>query len=544
MTWRIRSVRKRILLLALVPLLSLFGLYVFTTSITARNAINLARADTLKNATGQPTGTFEGEIQAERLLAVLYLAAPTPENQAKLIAVEQAAGHQAAALRSTLMSGATMNNASAPQKQAIDTLLAGIKGLPALQAQVAARTISLPPRSPPTTPSSTTATRSSTRPSARRPTPRSSPRRWRSCGSAGSGDLLGQENAILLGDLSTGSFPAADRRQFTQLAGARRYLVQLTLPDLDPAYRAYYTRDVSPLASASLTPLENKVMAARPRHLPAVSPLALGADGRRGHRRVLQGGHAVGERAHPAGQQRRLVHEPPADRDRRHRPAPGDLLHRRGHPHRAQPGAGAARPAAVRARPWRTNGCPRWWTGSRWARTSMSPPRPRDIPASSDEIGQVRDAFATVQQTAVRGRRRAGPAAAGHQRGLPQPGPAQPVAAAPPARAAGRDGAPGARPAGARGPVPHRPPDHPHAPARREPDHPVRRLARARLAQPGAAGGRAARRRGRGGGLHPDPGHAGDPGLARRPGGRRRHPHDRRACRERDHVLPAATPRW
>jgi hypothetical protein len=43
MTWRIRSVRKRILLLALVPLLSLFGLYVFTTSITAGNAINLAR---------------------------------------------------------------------------------------------------------------------------------------------------------------------------------------------------------------------------------------------------------------------------------------------------------------------------------------------------------------------------------------------------------------------------------------------------------------------------------------------------------------------
>src|SRR5262252_8740490 len=91
MTWRIRSVRKRILLLALVPLLSLFGLYVFATSITARNAINLARADTLKNATGQPTGTFEGMIQAERLLAVLYLAAPTPENQAKLTAVEQPA---------------------------------------------------------------------------------------------------------------------------------------------------------------------------------------------------------------------------------------------------------------------------------------------------------------------------------------------------------------------------------------------------------------------------------------------------------------------
>src|SRR5262252_3028386 len=102
MTWRIRSVRKRILLLALVPLLSLFGLYVFSTSSTARNAINLARANTLKNATGQPAGNFEAAIQTERLLAALYLAAPTPANQAKLNAAERATNHQAAALRTTL----------------------------------------------------------------------------------------------------------------------------------------------------------------------------------------------------------------------------------------------------------------------------------------------------------------------------------------------------------------------------------------------------------------------------------------------------------
>ncbi len=38
------------------------------------------------------------------------------------------------------------------------------------------------------------------------------------------GDLLGQEDAILLGDMSTGSFPPADRRQFAQLVGARRNL--------------------------------------------------------------------------------------------------------------------------------------------------------------------------------------------------------------------------------------------------------------------------------------------------------------------------------
>src|SRR6266581_5832757 len=274
MTWRMRSVRKRILLLALVPLLSLFGLYVFATSITARNAINLARADTLKNATGQPTGTFEGQLQAERLLAMLYLAAPTPENQARLAGIEQVTGRQATALRSTLMSGATMNNASAPQARAIDTLLADIKTLPALQAQVAARTISRP-----------AALAQFNRLVAdgdqvlnqtiRQETNATIVAQALAFVRIGrSGDLLGQEAAIFLGDMSTGSFPPADRRQFAQLAGARRNLIEVTLPDLDQPYRGYYTRDVSPLASAELTALENKVMSTPPRHLPAVSPLA------------------------------------------------------------------------------------------------------------------------------------------------------------------------------------------------------------------------------------------------------------------------------
>jgi signal transduction histidine kinase len=274
MTWPLRSVRKRILLLALVPLLSLFGLYVFATSITARNAINLARANTLKNATGQPTGNFEGRIQAERLLALLYLAAPTPANQAKLDAAEQATRHQAAALRTSLMSGATMDSASAPQKQAIDTLLADIKTLPALHAQVAARTISRPAalaRYNTLVGDADQVLNQTIRQETNAPIVAQALAFVR-IGRVG--DLLGQEDAIFLGDMATGAFPAADRQQFAQLAGARRYLVEVTLPDLDPPYRGYYARDVNPQASAALTALEDKVMSTPPRRLPAVSPLA------------------------------------------------------------------------------------------------------------------------------------------------------------------------------------------------------------------------------------------------------------------------------
>ena len=119
---------------------------------------------------------------------------------------------------------------------------------------------------------------------------------------------------------------------------------------------------------------------------------------------------------------------------------------------------------------------------------------------------------------------------------------AQPVAAAPAAGHARRDGAADQRAGGAGRPVPPRPPHHPHAPARRGPDHLVGLDARPRLARPGAGRRRAAGRGRRGRGLRPGRREQ----RIRRPGGRhrgqRRHPPDRRAGRERHRLLPAQHP--
>jgi len=401
MTWRLRSVRKRILLLALIPLLSLFGLYVFTTSITARNAINLARATTLKNATGQPTGNFEGAIQKERLLAVLYLSAPTPANQARLNAVEQATSHQAATLRTSLMSGATMNSASEPQKQAIDRLLADTKNLPALQAQVAARTIS---RSAALAGYNTLVAGSDQvlNQTIRQETNSALVSQGLAFVRIGrAGDLLGQEDAILLGDMASGAFPAADRRQFAQLVGARRYLVEVTLPDLDPPYRGYYTQDVNPQASAGLTALENKVLSTPPRHLPAVPPLAwqqaVGAVGSGFSKAGNQSASTIIQQASNVAWSTNL-----------------QLI--------VTGGIGlllvifSIVVAILTAR-----SLVRELNGLRQSALTLANERlpevvdrlalgqdvdvsaeTPDIPASSDEIGQVRDAFAVVQQTAIR----------------------------------------------------------------------------------------------------------------------------------------------
>src|ERR1700739_141651 len=98
MSWHIRSVRARILLLVLVPVLSLFGLYLFTTGIAGKDALNLARARALKPARREPVSMFLGQLATERVSALVSLAAPSPGNLAKLRAQEMATGHVTAAL--------------------------------------------------------------------------------------------------------------------------------------------------------------------------------------------------------------------------------------------------------------------------------------------------------------------------------------------------------------------------------------------------------------------------------------------------------------
>ena len=81
---RLRSIRQRIFLLVLVPVLSLIALYAFATFLTARGALTLGQANTIKTATGEPTGAFLSQIDAERPLAIVYLSSPTGANLAML----------------------------------------------------------------------------------------------------------------------------------------------------------------------------------------------------------------------------------------------------------------------------------------------------------------------------------------------------------------------------------------------------------------------------------------------------------------------------
>jgi hypothetical protein len=87
---RHKSIRLRVLLLILVPLLSLLGVYAYATTQTARQAIDLAHAGQVANVSVAPTSALITAVAAERSAAVLYLAVPTPAGLAPLTKAEGA----------------------------------------------------------------------------------------------------------------------------------------------------------------------------------------------------------------------------------------------------------------------------------------------------------------------------------------------------------------------------------------------------------------------------------------------------------------------
>ena len=272
---RLRSIRTRIFLLVLIPVLSLIALYGFATFLTARGALNLGQASTIKSATGEPIGTFLSQIDAERPLALVYLSAPSGANLAVLQVQQNKTTLATTALSNALNSPDTMNNATPAEKQAIATLLTAVKGLPGLRAQVRSQIISKFRALDEYNVLMSDAYSALDQAILEQTDAALVSQAQAFVRMGRAEDLMLQESAIISSDLAARSFPAADRQLFTQLVGGRRELYSQTLPALQPSYRAYYVHDISPQASAALASLENRLMSdTRVASPPPVQPQA------------------------------------------------------------------------------------------------------------------------------------------------------------------------------------------------------------------------------------------------------------------------------
>src|SRR3982074_1668731 len=268
------SIRMRIFLLVVIPVLSLIGLYAFAATITASDAVNLARSRTLKDTIGTPTGNLEAQVDAERLLAAVYLSAPVAPNMTVLHAQEMKTEQAQAGFNAAVRSTATTSSAVPPEKQAITPMIRDLASLTALRSQVASLTVTRP-RAISTygkiiSDADAVLNQAILQES-------NVPLATQSLALVRIGkseEILLEEAALLTSDMVARSFPAADRQQFTELVGARRQFYSQRLPDIEPMYLANFTKDVSPQAAGALTALENRVVA-YPR--PGPPPISLTA---------------------------------------------------------------------------------------------------------------------------------------------------------------------------------------------------------------------------------------------------------------------------
>jgi hypothetical protein len=74
---RRRSIRTRITVLVLVPVIALICLYVVALSLTLSSYLSLLRAASVRNAVTNPITNVQLQLSTERGLALQYLADPS-----------------------------------------------------------------------------------------------------------------------------------------------------------------------------------------------------------------------------------------------------------------------------------------------------------------------------------------------------------------------------------------------------------------------------------------------------------------------------------
>jgi signal transduction histidine kinase len=276
---RHKSIRLRVLLLILVPLLSLAAVYSYATTNSVKTALDLTHAGTVANDTVTPDGNVMKALAAERSNAVLLAAAPNPKTLAALGKDETATDTAVRTFEHVTSEGPIAANASKLDRRLAAAFIKALGGLPALRAQVTGGGATV----------LTAVDQYSALIKDGYDVMQQSIQRTNISQTIVTTSLQGvnmflsemlalQESDLYVGALVSRSFTPADRAEFAQLVGLRRFLIAEALPQLEPTSRALYEKYVTPAMSAALVRAENAVIGRQPpRGLPPVAPAAWAA---------------------------------------------------------------------------------------------------------------------------------------------------------------------------------------------------------------------------------------------------------------------------
>ncbi|MFC9863732.1 MULTISPECIES: sensor histidine kinase [unclassified Streptomyces] len=143
MRFRGKSIRRKIVALLLVPLVSLTGLWVFATFLTGRQANDLMNASAIVEKVGHPLEETVRAVQGERRQTLAFLADPRASDALPLLRRQRAATDRVVAEVRDTAQQTDIRDALRPAAETqLDSILSAVDGLDALRDSVERRTIS------------------------------------------------------------------------------------------------------------------------------------------------------------------------------------------------------------------------------------------------------------------------------------------------------------------------------------------------------------------------------------------------------------------
>ncbi|WP_329153176.1 nitrate- and nitrite sensing domain-containing protein [Streptomyces anulatus] len=143
MRFRGKSIRRKIVALLLVPLVSLTGLWVFATYITGRQADELMSAGSIVEKVGHPLEDAVRAVQAERRQTLVFLADPRASDALPVLMGQRATTDRIVGeVRENAREQDVREALTASDADRLDAILNAVDGLDALRESVEKRTIS------------------------------------------------------------------------------------------------------------------------------------------------------------------------------------------------------------------------------------------------------------------------------------------------------------------------------------------------------------------------------------------------------------------
>jgi signal transduction histidine kinase len=276
MRLRRTSIRLRMLLLVLVPLTALILVYAYAVAGQVSTAVGLANAGKISGTTIKPITDAMVALNAERTGAVQALASRSGLATGAYQQAQAATDRQFRIVKTITKSGPVTANATRLDKEAAATFVRDDVTLQGLRSAVASGAIGRTAAINAYSAIMADGLRVAEQSLQETFVSQSLATTARQEVNLYAAEMLAlEENDIYTGDAMAGQMPAADQKEFAQLAGLRQYLVQDAVPQLDAEASTLLHREVPDGLSAALTSQENTIVAGPAGKAEPAVPLSL-----------------------------------------------------------------------------------------------------------------------------------------------------------------------------------------------------------------------------------------------------------------------------